>query len=287
MGFPIQTPDGAKYLPYRYKMSYQEKKEHVNEVINNYKEYINNNRDSSVVKKMAYSLGSYLFKDESDTNVNSYKKHKSIKKREIPVSSLINSSYNDLFYSSVADDEECNIYAGVQSANNENFIDYTKYLVNEFYEESKSNRDLSRWQETNAYKLSLLHSCDDKYEYVTNDEIIEYKVGAEELEAFLKNTPKFERDIKAKKILTHKGRKGIIDKGVKYISDYVYVDNTNKFIFNESKFEIDNSLEQYKVINEKSQMDSIICYYIADKDKYYFFDQNINEITDYVYMIDT
>lgn len=287
MGFPVQTPDGTIYLPYKYKMSYQEKINNINNFLERYKDYMESNRNSSAVKKMAYSLGSYLFKDESDTNVNSYKKHKSIQKREIPVSSLINSSYSDLFYSSVADNEEYNIFAGIQSANNEKFIDYTKHLVNELYEDNKSKRDLSRWQESKSYKINSLYSCDDKYEYITNNEVKSYQIKKEQLDEFLNSTPKFQHNIKPERVLVHKGRKGIIDKDTRYISEYIYVDNTNKFTFNKSEFEIDSSLKQYKVINEKSEMDSVLCYYIIDSEKYYFFDQNIDDITKYVYMIDT
>ena len=105
------------------------------------------------------------------------------------------------------------------------------------------------------------------------------------MQEFLNNYPKFTNQIKPLKVLIHNDRDGLIDKNKPYIAEWKQVNTDNEFEFNKNKYKISNKLKQYQLHNNNNNkyiMYSVLCYYIPHEDKYYFFDENIDEITKYV-----
>ena len=78
------------------------------------------------------------------------------------------------------------------------------------------------------------------------------------------------------------GHKGIIDLNENYIAKWAYVDTNNEFEFNGRKFKISNDLKTYLYNKETHSypMDKVLCYFIPSSTKYYFFDENIDQINE-------
>lgn len=87
---------------------------------------------------------------------------------------------------------------------------------------------------------------------------------------------------------------GLINPDVNMKKEWVYIDTENNFRFDNKTFRIQDDLEQYKVESKsgnvvdylnKSQMDHVLGFYMPDKKEFKFFDENVEEITDYVEMV--
>lgn len=77
------------------------------------------------------------------------------------------------------------------------------------------------------------------------------------------------------------GNKGIIDKDNKYKIKWCIVDTDNIFWYNSQEFNISSDLDEYKVGKDNQcSMDRVMV--IPTKEGLKFFNQNINEITDFV-----
>jgi hypothetical protein len=71
-------------------------------------------------------------------------------------------------------------------------------------------------------------------------------------------------------------RFGLFDPSKPTISNWSIIDTENKFSFNNQLYKIDESLEQYKVYDDNAAgMEKILCFYVPNEDRYYFFDENI------------
>lgn len=255
-------------------MTYDDKLYEINKLLEMFNESNTSHRD---LKMMWFDIGTYLLHGEKDTNVLSYKKSKSVKRREIPLSSVKNKSIEDYLYSGISDELESGEYSDTFTSIDQHFIDeYEKQLVDELYTYEKSETQEKAWKDTNTYKQNMIYSCEDKYNLVTDEKA--YTVRIEDLDEYRK----FSGNIKPIKVLVHKGRKGLIDKNKPYINENVYVDNTNVFTFNSQTFVIDTILDSYRVIDEKSEMVSITCFYVPHEDKYLFFDEKVNNITEFI-----
>lgn len=274
MSFHIKTPRGTAYVKYEKSMTYDDKLNEINKLLEKFNESNTSHRD---LKMMWFDIGTYLLHGEKDTNVLSYKKNKSIKRREIPTSSVKNQSIEDYLYSGITEELESGEYSDSFTSVNQHFIDeYEKLLIDELYTYKKTETQTKQWQDTNTYKQNMIYSCEDKYKYITDERV--YPVKYEDKDKY----NKFSNNIKPIKVLVHNGRKGLIDKTKPYINEGIYVDNTNTFKFNNQTFVINNSLESYRVIDEKSEMVSINCFYVPHEDKYHFFDEKVNNITNFV-----
>jgi hypothetical protein len=190
---------------------------------------------------------------------------------EIPVS-LANGNAQDLMYS-----------------DNGNLDDIQNQTINASptltsYEKKNTTKNKKRFKKSNTYKLTKLYSTKP---------IKTYKIS----QVFYKDKDKKKKPLKnawGENIydaveVTIRGNKGIIDGN--YIGEWVYVDVSNEFSFNGLKFKINQSLKQYDVkksslendyFTNESEMDKILCYYLIDYNKYHFFDENIDEITEFV-----
>jgi hypothetical protein len=285
LGFRVSTPDGIIELDYNSKMTYNDKLEKVNDLLLQYDDYLSKYRKSKNAKKMLFDLSSYLLKGEN-TNQLSYKKSKSVKLREIPVSNVKNQSIKDLLYSGRKENMDFGEYEDEFVSVDQHFIDYEEQLVDEMYSFKKTKTQIEKWENTSTHKLNKLRSSYDKYKYVTDNKVITYKFdNKEDLQKFLDNTPKFTNSIKPKKILVHKGHRGLIEKTDNYTAAWVNVDTDNIFKFLGDTYKISDELSQYQLNNDTYLMTSVLCYYIKNKDEYHFFDQNIEEITNYVVKI--
>ncbi len=68
-----------------------------------------------------------------------------------------------------------------------------------------------------------------------------------------------------------------------YEAQWVYVDADNKFKINDCLLNISHKAKEYKTFGDnQSKMDMVLAYCISNTGEYYFFDENIREITDYV-----
>jgi hypothetical protein len=281
--FYISTPSGTEKAEYDSKMTFNDKLQIVNDLLLQHDNHIANYRKNSSTKKMLFDIGTYLLKGEKDTGVLSYKKFRNVKQREIPLSNLKNKSVEEYLYSGTNDDLEFGESNEEFVSINQRFIDYEEQLVNELYTYKKTNKEKRQWENTRTHKQNMLFSCERKYKYITDNKVKTYKFNnVKEMQEFLNNYPKFTNQIKPLKVLVHNGRDGLIDKNKSYIAEWKQVNTDNEFEFNKNKYKISNKLKQYQLNNDKYIMDSVLCYYIPDENKYYFFDENIDEITKYI-----
>ncbi len=76
---------------------------------------------------------------------------------------------------------------------------------------------------------------------------------------------------------------GLFGVDEKIIAEWCLVDTENYFKFRGNKYLIDSILQEYKVSGDnESDMDKILCFYSYDRDKYFFFNQDIRDITEFI-----
>lgn len=152
-----------------------------------------------------------------------------------------------------------------------------------------------RYTQSNTYKLSKLYSTlevgtDDYYHdgYNYNGKRIKcngsYPYKHKEIKDEYGNKYIDTKEIKIG------GRKGaLLYLNQPYESKWSNVDTENVFEFDNCKWTIDGSLEQYQVKNRydetekwtnESEMEKVLCYKIDNK--YHFYDEKIQDITQYV-----
>lgn len=137
-------------------------------------------------------------------------------------------------------------------------------------EEKKVARQVKKWNKSKTRKFYKMYSTPKVFTY-------RVKPVRDEDGKVAKNI--VGQAVYNAEYVTIGGNKGLIDKSKPYISKWCLVDTDNKFTFNDIGFIIDKSVEQYKVGKDNvSEMDTILAYYIPDKNEYYFFDENIDEI---------
>lgn len=286
MIFEIRTPDGIKKLHYNKKTSNKKLIQQVQKyVLDKYDNFLSEYRYTKEAKIMLNDCATYLMRGSNNGKTLTKDKIKTINENEIPLSKVKNKFIEDYLYGNV-DVKDGQFYDSNIESVDQYYIDYCDVRVNELNKEKyKNDKEIVKWKNSKTYKINQLYSSNDKYEEVTDDRVSIYYISKDKLDEYINDESfKFKGNIKTKKVLVHKGRKGIIDKTKPYIAEWKQVNINNEFEFNKNKYKISNKLKQYQLDldSDKYIMDSVLCYYIPHEDKYYFFDENIDEITKYV-----
>jgi hypothetical protein len=137
---------------------------------------------------------------------------------------------------------------------------------------NKNKRQVKRWHKSKTYKINNLYS----YTYGKTEKVWDWLK-----QDWVEYKPTFNLNIKR-----------LIDPSKPYVAKWCLVDIDNNFKFNDKNFIISNDLIVYKVKNKsvyinnelnnftnEAEMEQILCFYIPYKDKYYFFDENIDKIS--------
>lgn len=280
MSFRIRTPNGIHYVYNETNLKFEDKLKIVNELLEKHKNYISNYKNN-ITNLFLIDCANFLLLGEKNNVISKYKEQV-VKLREIPISNINNKNIENMIYSSFteeAKDENINRFNVKQI--NQNFIDYRQLLIQEFYTEKKTNKIEKLWKNSRNHKLNLLYSCDEKIVDITDDTVVTYKVDPNHISEILfcgeiqKGIPKT-----IKKKVVDK-REGIINENT--IVKWVLPNQYNEFNFNNHKFVVWD--EKYKTYNngyKLAEMNYILCVYNKCKDTYYFFNENIDEITNKV-----
>ena len=286
MIFEVRTPDGIKRLHYNKRTSNKKLIQQVQKyVLDKYDDFLSEYRHTKEAKIMLNDCATYLMRGSNNGKTLTKDKIKTINENEIPLSNVKNKFIEDYLYGNV-DVKDGQFYDSNIESVDQYYIDYCDVRVNELNKEKyKNDKEIVKWKSSKTYKINQLYSSTDRYEEVTDDRVSVYYISKDKLDEYINDENlKFKGNIKTKKVLVHKGRKGIIDKNKPYIAEWKRVNTNNEFEFNKNKYKISNKLKQYQLDldSDKYIMDSVLCYYIPHEDKYYFFDENIDEITKYI-----
>lgn len=297
MYFYIKTPDGTVTITFDKNTTFEEKLEILNKkVFEPYKDFLMEYKHTTQAKKMLLDCTNFLIMGRNNKTTLTPRKLKRINEKELPLTYVKNKFIEEYLYGSPSEDyDDYYVFDSEteyveQDISKELLEDYCNLRVKEInrIEDSrkqKGNDDKKSWENSKTYKINQLYSSTDKCEEVTDDRVSVYYISKDKLVEYINDESlKFKGNIKTKKVLVHKGRKGAIDKNKPYIAEWKQVNIDNEFEFNKNKYKISNKLKQYQLDldNHKYIMDSVLCYYIPHEDKYYFFDENIDEITKYV-----
>jgi hypothetical protein len=144
--------------------------------------------------------------------------------------------------------------------------------------EQKKKKQTLRYRQSKSYRMERLFSTPPVKTYRLKPVKV---VGEDGKKRIAKNI--FGQPIVTYEKVTIGGHVGLIDRSKPFIGKWCIVDTDNVFEFNGQKFQIDKSLEQYKVGKDnRCEMDKVLAYYIPHEDKYYFFDCNIIPIDESV-----
>lgn len=128
---------------------------------------------------------------------------------------------------------------------------------------------------TKKYEVA---SFNDQYEGEGKSRLEIKKITPEKLEKFENSNKKMIKRWKNSK--TYKLNR-ILNKYNKYISKWIYVDNTNKFEFLGKIYAVPKQNRNYSIGKDNySKMDMILCIEDSITKKVKFFDMNINEMSD-------
>lgn len=136
-----------------------------------------------------------------------------------------------------------------------------------------NTEDLDLW---NLYNLRNKDLC--RLNNINADDIVEFKDN-EHKKKWLNKLSKniFGEVIQEYRIKKIKGNKGLIDKNKSYEYKWCYVDTDNIFEHKGNKYQIENSVTQYKVgFDNQCEMDMI--FVIEQEGKIYYFDMNLDQI---------
>ena len=298
MYFYIKTPDGKVTITFDKNTTFEEKLEILNKkVFEPYKDFLIEYKHTVKAKKMLLDCTNFLIMGRNNKTTLTPRKLKRINEKELLLTYVKNKFIEEYLYGSPSEDyDDYYVFDSEteyveQDTPKELLKDYCNLRIKEIIriEDLRKQRDNddknNNWESSKTYKINQLYSSADKYEEITDDRVSVYYISKDKLDEYINDESfKFKGNIKTKKALVHKGRKGIIDKSKPYIAEWKRVNTNNEFEFNKNKYKISNKLKQYQMNLDSNKyiMDSVLCYYIPYEDKYYFFDENINEITKYV-----
>ena len=297
MYFYIKTPDGKVTITFDKNTTFEEKLEILNKkIFDQYKDFLMEYKHTTKAKKMLLDCTNFLIMGRNNKTTLTPRKLKRINEKELPLTYVKNKFIEEYLYGSPSEDyDDYYVFDSEteyveQDTPKELLKDYCNLRIKEINlvkdsRKQKGNDDKKNWENSKTYKINQLYSSTDKYEEVTDDRVSVYYISKDKLIEYINDESlKFKGDIKTKKILVHKGSQGIIDKNKPYIAEWKQVNTDNEFEFNKNKYKISNKLKQYQLDldSDKYIMNSVLCYYIPDENKYYFFDENIDKITKYV-----
>lgn len=231
-----------------------------------------------------------LLDDNKNYNINSDRKRKNIYNNEILLSSMPD-DVNDAIYSVDADEITQTPKRSSSIQANEILSGNKDYMKHENIHKKRLNKIERRYKDSYQYKIKNLYTTEDKkikILYKLKNKDIEYNIpnpAFTEKELLIWQNKNFRNifgeNIYDYKTKTIKGKKGLMNKNKPYIWKWCYVNTENEFMFNNQKYKIDNSLDQYqkKDIANKNldyEMDSILCY--KQGNNQYYFDQRIDQI---------
>lgn len=125
-----------------------------------------------------------------------------------------------------------------------------------------------KWKKSKTRKLHKLYTIPELRTYRLKPVVDENKKPVKNI---------FGQAIFDAEYVTIGGQKGLIDRSKPYISEWCIVDTENKFKFNNTKFQIDESVKQYEVSTDnKCLMDSVLCIHVDGKT--HFYDANVDQI---------
>lgn len=290
MIFTVNLPNGATHTLHSTAADTDEK------LIQQVQEYILAKNDNYIenwitfrgTRKMLMDCANYLLRETQEDGVLTRSKLDIINKRETPISNLVNQSVYDFLYGDTLQNEDGSTYISEIESIDQDIIEDYKYEIHNELESHLLSSELSdrdeKWKDTTTYKLNMLYSTPDKYIEVGDDNVITYDLKKNDKGEWVAEYPKFDGStINFSKLIIHNSRKGIIPLDSHYTSHWAYVDTNNEFVFMDESYKIHKNCTQYQVGQDnESEMDHILCFYVEETDKYYFYDENIEEITNFV-----
>lgn len=193
---------------------------------------------------------------------------------EIPAS-CSNTNAEDLMYGNV-DSEEVTMSASPELVKGSEPDINPQMLSQEDIDrkEKKEKKKTLRYKNSRTFRLERLYSTPIIDTYRIKQVFYKDSDGKKKPLKNIMNQPVFDA-------VPHRvgGHKGLVDLSKKYVSKWCLVDTDNKFTFMDKQYVIDESVSQYAVGEDNnSSMDMVLCYYMPDEDRCYFFDQNVEPI---------
>ncbi|MFS0560489.1 hypothetical protein AB1K91_07095 [Terribacillus sp. 179-K 1B1 HS] len=288
MIFTINLPNGTKHTMHsKASDSNAELVSQVEEfILKKFDAYITNFINSKGTRKMLQDCANYLLRETREGGVLTTDKLKTINKRETVISNLANQSVYDHLYGNSEFGEDSNSYSYEIESIEQDLMDFKEEISNELSpslpSSMKHTQQNIKWKETKTYKLNLLYSTRSKHTEVGDDKVITYNL--EQNDEWITESPIFDGStINFRKVVIHQSRNGRIPLYADYVSNWSYVDTENRFEFNGRCFYVDKACKQYRVFNDNvSEMDHVLCFYLKEKDEYFFYDENIEDITFFI-----